>query len=252
MLKVREVRSVKSIHEVEALTGVSARTLRYYDQIGLLKPSALSAAGYRLYGEDALKRLQQILLYRELQFPLKEIRRLLDSPAFDRSRALADQERLLILKRERLDRLIALTRKIQIMGGNHMDFTAFDSARIDAYAERAREKWGDTEAYRQFARRSNGRSWEEEMRTGAALMQIFAEFGALDARDPACDAAQALVERLRDFISANYYDCTPKILSGLGQMYAAEGEMRDNIDRAGGSGTARFAADAIAAYCASL
>ena len=81
------------------------------------------------------------------------------------------------------------------------------------------------------------------------MMQIFADFGALQDRDPASAAAQALVKQLRDFITANYYDCTPQILSGLGAMYAAEGEMRDNIDRAGGPGTAVLAAEAVRIYC---
>ncbi len=243
---------MKTVHEVEALTGVSVRTLRYYDQIGLLKPSALSDAGYRLYGDEALERLQQVLLYRELQFPLKEIRRVLDSPAYDRSRALRQQEELLTLKRERLDRLIALAREIQILGGNHLDFQAFDTKKIDEYAARARERWGDTQAYREFARNQRGRSREDALRAAADLMQVFAEFGALEERDPASEAAQALVARLRACITANYYDCTPEILAGLGAMYAAEGEMRQNIDRAGGPGTAELASEAVHIYCARL
>ena len=241
--------NVKTVHEVEALTGVSVRTLRYYDQIGLLKPSALSDAGYRLYDDDALDRLQQILLYRELQFPLKDVARMLDSPAYDRSRALGHQAQLLTLKKERLEKLIDLTRRIQIMGGRTLDFSAFDSKKIDEYSALAREKWGDTEAYREFEEKHSARSRGEELRTGADMMQIFSDFGALPDRDPASDAAQALVKQLRDFITANYYDCTPQILAGLGAMYAAEGEMRDNIDRAGGSGTAVFAAEAVRIYC---
>ena len=241
--------NVKTVHEVEALTGVSVRTLRYYDQIGLLKPSALSDAGYRLYDDDALDRLQQILLYRELQFPLKEIARMLDSPAYDRSRALGHQAQLLTLKKERLEKLIDLTRRIQIRGGRTLDFSAFDSKKIDEYSALAREKWGDTEAYREFEEKHAARSRGEELRTGADMMQIFADFGALQDRDPASAGAQALVQRLRDFITAHYYDCTPQILSGLGAMYAAEGEMRDNIDRAGGPGTAVFAAEAVRIYC---
>lgn len=241
--------NVKTVHEVEALTGVSVRTLRYYDQIGLLKPSALSAAGYRLYDDEALDRLQQILLYRELEFPLKEIKRMLDSPAYDRSRALGHQAQLLTLKKERLEKLIGLTRRIQIMGGNTLDFSAFDSKMIDEYSAIARERWGDTGAYREFERKHSTRSREEELRTGADMMQIFADFGSLQDRDPASDAAQALVQRLRDFITAHDYDCTPQILSCLGAMYAAEGEMRDNIDRAGGPGTAVFAAEAVRIYC---
>ena len=240
---------MRTVHEVEALTGVSVRTLRYYDQIGLLKPSALSDAGYRLYDDEALDRLQQILLYRELQFPLKDVARMLDSPAYDRSRALWHQAQLLTLKKERLEKLIELTRRIQIMGGNTLDFSAFDSKKIDEYSTLAREKWGGTAAYREFEEKHSARSREEELRTGADMMQIFADFGALQDRDPASAGVQALVQRLRDFITANYYDCTPQILSGLGAMYAAEGEMRDNIDRVGGPGTAVFAAEAVRIYC---
>ena len=152
-------------------------------------------------------------------------------------------------KSKRLEKLIDLTRRIQIMGGRTLDFSAFDSKKIDEYSALAREKWGDTEAYREFEEKHAARSRGEELRTGADMMQIFADFGALPDRDPASDAAQALVQRLRDFITANYYDCTPQILAGLGAMYAAEGEMRDNIDRAGGSGTAVLAAEAVRIYC---
>ena len=137
--------------------------------------------------------------------------------------------------------------------GERVNMKVFDNREFEEkreeYAKEAREKWGDTEAYREFEEKHAARSRGEELRTGADMMQIFADFGALPDRDPASDAAQALVQRLRDFITANYYDCTPQILSGLGQMYAAEGEMRDNIDRAGGPGTAVFAAEAVRIYC---
>ena len=127
-----------TVHQVSQRTGVSIRTLQYYDRIGLLPPTAYSEAGYRLYDEGALEHLQQILLFRELEFSLKEIRRILQSPDFDRELALQQQIRLLTLKREHLDHLITFARRLQSTGGRNMDFTAFDTAKLDAYAKQAR------------------------------------------------------------------------------------------------------------------
>ena len=102
---------MKTVKEVSELTGVSVRTLHHYDAIGLLKPSSVTEAGYRLYDEEALRRLQSILLFRELQFPLREIREILDRSDFDPEEALTRQIRLLELQRERLDRIIALVER---------------------------------------------------------------------------------------------------------------------------------------------
>ena len=104
------------VNEVAKLTGVTVRTLHYYDKIGLLSPSKMTPAGYRLYDEDALARLQSILLFRELQFPLKEIKEILDSPSFDRNKALEQQITLLELKKEHLQNLIDLARGMKAMG----------------------------------------------------------------------------------------------------------------------------------------
>ena len=95
-----------TIHEVSKLAGVSVRTLHYYDAIGLLPPTALTESGYRLYDDTALARLQSILLFRELEFPLKDIKRILDGPKFDQATALTDQIKLLELQQARLGRLI--------------------------------------------------------------------------------------------------------------------------------------------------
>ena len=240
-----------TVHEVSRLTGVSIRTLQYYDRIGLLPPAEYTEAGYRLYDDTALETLQQILLFRELEFPLKEIRQIIQSPAFDRRKALEQQVELLELKKERLDRLIALARGIQTTGvKQNMDFSAFDTKKLDEYAARAKEAWGDTPAYKEFEQKAKGRTDTENAALNRQMMAIFADFGAIRDTDPAGEAAQALVRRLQDFITAHYYNCTEPILSGLGQMYAAGGEMTENIDRAGGIGTAEFSAKAIAVYCA--
>ena len=239
-----------TVHEVSRLTGVSIRALQYYDAIGLLRPAEYTEAGYRLYDTAAQETLQQILLFRELEFPLKDIRRIIRSPEFDRQKALDQQIGLLQLKKERLEKLIALAREIRLTGGKNMtDFSAFDTKKLDEYAAQAKASWGDTPEYREYERKSKGRTRQEEEALGSGMMGIFAEFGAIRKEDPASGRAQELVRKLRDFITEHYYTCSDQVLSGLGQMYAAGGAMTENIDRAGGAGTAAFAAEAIRAFC---
>ena len=103
---------MKTVHEVSQISGVSVRTLHHYDAIGLLRPTAVTEAGYRLYDDTALARLQSILLFRELEFPLKEIKRIMDDPQFDQATALEQQIRLLELQQERLSRLIGLPARL--------------------------------------------------------------------------------------------------------------------------------------------
>ena len=151
-----------TVHEVSKLAGVSIRTLQYYDSIGLLQPAEYTGAGYRLYDDTALETLQQILLFRELEFPLKEIRGILRSPAFDRQKALSQQIELLQLKKEHLEKLIELARGIQSAGvKQEMDFSAFDTKKIDEYAAQAKAAWGDTPAYREYERKSEHRTKAE-------------------------------------------------------------------------------------------
>ena len=237
-----------TVHQVSELTGVTVRALQYYDRIGLLQPTCCTAAGYRLYDKAALERLQQIMLFRELEFPLREIRTILDSPDFDRKKALAQQAELLELKKERLERLIALTRGLEA-GGIRMDFKAFDTKKIDAYASQARKTWGHTDAYREYEQKAGGRSKTEEQAYGAGLMALFSEFGAMRGCAPDSVEVQAQVKKLQDYITANYYRCTDEILAGLGRMYAADESFRENIDSAGGDGTAVFVSRAIEHYC---
>ncbi len=238
-----------TVKEVSRLTGVSIRTLQYYDNIGLLKAAAHTPSGYRLYDDAALEWLQQILLFRELEFPLKDIRRILQSSDFDRRKAVDQQIRLLQMKKEHIDRLIALARGIYATGGNIMDFSAFDTSKLDDYTRQAKQQWGNTPAYAEYQNKSAGRTRDDQAALGAGLMEIFAEMGRIRQTDPAAPASQALVQKLRDYITCHYYTCTDGILRGLGQMYAAGGELAGNIDAAGGSGTALFAGEAIEACC---
>lgn len=240
---------MKTVKEVSKLTGVSVRALHHYDAIGLLKPTRVTEAGYRLYDDTALARLQSILLFRELQFPLREIGEILDTPDFDPMSALEQQIRLLELRREHLDEVIFHARQIQRTGVMNMDFSAFDETKLEAYAREARAKWGQTQAYKEFEEKTAGQTQARLQETGEALMDHFRRLGALRHMSPGAGEVQTLIGELRDFITRHYYTCTPQILRGLGQMYAAGGEMTENIDKAGGPGTAAFANAAIEIYC---
>ena len=236
---------MKTVKEVSRITGVSVRTLHHYDAIGLLKPAKITDAGYRLYDDTALRRLQTILFFRELEFPLQEIRVILDSPAFDPMDALESQIKLLELRRQHLDDLISHARNIQNKGVIDMNFKPFDKSQVDAYAAEAKAKWGKTEAYREYEQKSS----DKDGQNGDALMAIFAEIGAVRHLDPASEEVQALVSKIQNHITAHFYNCTKPILAGLGQMYVSDQRFRENIDRAGGEGCAEFAAKAIEIYC---
>ena len=237
-----------TVNEVSKLTGVSIRALQYYDKIGLLSPAGYTESGYRLYDDAALEMLQQILLFRELEFPLKEIRKIISSPDFDKKKALEEQITLLTMKKEHLENLIGFAREIQMKGETTMDFSVFDTQKIDEYAKQAKQRWGKTDAYKESVQKAAGRSKEEEA-VMENFMQIFADFGKLKDTDPRSADARSQVKILQDYITEHFYQCTDEILDGLGQMYAAGGEFTENIDRAGGAGTAQFTAEAIRIYC---
>lgn len=238
-----------TVNEVSKLTGVSIRTLQYYDKIGLLHPADHSDAGYRLYDENDLERLQQILLFRELEFPLKDIREIIDSPDFDRDKAIKQQIELLLLKREHINNLITLARGIQLTGGKGMDFSAFDTKKLDEYARQAKESWGPTKEYKEFEAKNSNKTLSEMKSMGDQLMSMIAEFGTKKDKDPADPAVQAQVKKVQEYITENFYTCTKEILKGLGTMYGGGGEFTKNINAVGGDGTAEFAAEAIKVYC---
>ncbi|MGN1123967.1 MAG: MerR family transcriptional regulator, partial [Eubacterium sp.] len=141
---------MKTVKEISRLTGVSVRTLHYYDEINLLKPTQITDAGYRLYDDTALERLHSILLFRELQFPLKEIKAILDSPDFDTKTALNEQIELLELQKKRLDKIISSAREILTKGVKNMSFSSFDKTELEQYCAEAKEKWGHTDAYKEY------------------------------------------------------------------------------------------------------
>lgn len=239
-----------TVHEVSKLSGISIRTLQYYDSIGLLKPADYTEAGYRLYDDASLEKLQIILLFRELEFPLKDIKKLIENPNFDTGKALDQQMRLLELRREHIDNLLNLAKGLKKRGAdNLMDFSAFDKKKMEQYAEEAKRTWGDTDAYKEYAAKAKDRTPEESFNIGKDLMKIFTEFGGMKDLPPESEEVQKQVKKLQDYITEQMYTCTKEILSQLGSAYSAGGEMNENIDKAGGPGTGVFADKAIQIYC---
>lgn len=239
------------ISELSKLSGLSVRTLHYYDEIGLLKPSRVTEAGYRGYGEEAAERLSQIMFFRELGFSLKDIRNILESPSFDRNEALEQQIGLLKLRREHMDNLILFAEGALMVGMSRVDFKAFDTGKIDEYMAEAKARWGESSAWKEYEAKARAQTKEQQDAAAQGTLDILAAMGRLKAAggDPASPAARELVERLRRHFTENYYNCTLEILSGLGKMYTGDGRFQENIDAHGGPGTARFAGEAIAAYC---
>ena len=238
-----------TVHEVSKLAGVSIRTLQYYDKIGLLHPTGYTDAGYRLYDDADLERLQHILLFRELEFPLKDIKDILNSPDFDRSRALEQQIELLKLKKEHIENLMNFALGIKMMGVKHMDFKAFDRSKLDEYSRQAKELYGNTPEYKELEEKQKNRTKEEDNLLADRFMLLFKEAGEMKDKDPASPEAQDLVKRIQDYITENLYTCTNKILWGLGKMYSGGGDFTKNIDAYGGEGTAVFVDNAIQIYC---
>ena len=240
------------IKEFAYLSGVSVRTLHYYDEIGLLKPSFVDEQnGYRFYDEASLERMQEILFYRELDFSLKSIGEIFASPNYDKKKALAEQKRLLTLKKERLERLIAALKQAE---KGEITMNAFDNSEYEAarqqYEDEAKQRWGDTDAYKESQAKTAGYSKEQWNAVLGDMNGIFAELA--DCRNCGesadSDTAQRLVKKLQDYITTHFYHCTDEILAGLGQMYVCDERFKNNIDKHG-EGAAEFVSEAIKNYC---
>ena len=239
---------MKTVKEVSKLTGVSVRTLHHYDAIGLLNPTQVTDAGYRLYDDIALEKLYMILVFRELGFSLKEIANILHAPYYDRNRIL---EKQIILMQERIGKLqdrIALARGILLLGVKDMCFDGFDPKKMDEYSTQAKALYGKTDAYREFEQKSKHRTQEQEKDLGEQVMDFFARLGKMRPCKPDSEEAQIWAKELQAFFTEHYYTCTPQILSSLAESYAGGGSMTENIDKVGGAGTGAFARDVLRIY----
>jgi MerR family transcriptional regulator, thiopeptide resistance regulator len=241
------------VKEVARMAGVSIRTLHHYDEIGLLVPSRRSGAGYRLYDDDDLLRLQQILIGRELGLALEEIRRSLDDPDFDRRRALEDQRAQLVRKAEQTAEMLrAIDEALAVLNGTDggdVDmkdlFDGFDHA---AHEEEARQRWGHTDAYRESARRTKNYTDEDWSRVKAEQADLYADAAALlHAGTPAdAEASMDVAERLRLSIDRWFYPCPHAMHRNLADLYEGDRRFADNIDKHG-AGLTDFLVEAIRA-----
>ncbi len=235
------------IKEFAEFTGVSVRTLHYYDEIGLLMPAFVdSSTGYRYYNEHSMLRMQEILFYRELDFSLKSIGEMLASPDYNKARALQEQKKLLTLKKERLERLIAAIDDAE-KGVNVMK--AFDNSEFERYKSEAQERWGKTDVYKEHAEKTKNYGKDKWNSLAEDMNVIFSAFAVCmkSGQTPDAEEPQNLVEKLQDHITENYYTCTKEILFGLGQMYVADERFKKNIDKHA-DGTAAFVCEAITHY----
>ena len=186
-----------------------------------------------------------------MEFPLKDIKEIVNGSNFDRNKALEQQIQLLTLKKEHIENLITFARGIQGIGVKNMDFSAFDAKKLDEYAAQAKASWGQTEAYKEFEEKEKGRTKEQFNQIAEGMMALFTEFGLMLKEGKSADSkeVQEQVQKLQDYITEHFYTCTKEILSGLGKMYNGGGSMTENINKYGGEGTADFAAEAIKIFC---
>ena len=240
---------MKTVNELAKTAHVSVRTLHHYDAVGLLKPTQITEAGYRLYDEAAQEKLYLILLFREIGFPLKEIQGILDAPDFDRNRCLETQVALLKAKIDHLQTCIHLANGIKLMGVKNLKLNNWDPKKIDEYQSQAKALYGKTDAYKEYRQKAKGRSEAENKMLGGQVMDFFVRLGAMKDQEPGSEAVQAWVRELQAYFTEHFYTCTNQILLGLGEMYAGGGSMTENIDAAGGKGTGAFALEAIRIYC---
>lgn len=246
------------ISEVAAISGVSIRTLQYYDKIDLLKPKLINEVGYRFYTDKEIEILQQILFFKELDFSLDEIKNILNSDNYDKEKSLRSQKELLIEKRKRLDRIIKTLDKTinSIKEGEKMNkeemFKGFDTTDIDEqkakYADETKKLYGNTDAYKESKKKTSNYSKNDWNNIMEGVNDIFRKLASVMDKSPEDEAVQEIVEEWRSYITNNYYNCTIEIFSGLGEMYVADERFKNNIDKFG-DGLAEFLRNAIKIYC---
>lgn len=276
---------MKTVKEVSEITGVSIRALRYYDEIGLLKPTELTNSGYRLYDNGALEKLQEIMFFRELEIPLSEIKKIMEDPAYDKEQALSAQRNLLERKRNRLNGIIELITDV-MKGVNTMSFGAFNNDDIEkmtdhtlaVMSEEARrkqiEKYGGEERYRQYLAdgfaneqavnniiqwygskekaveavlQSTGNA--EDFRTGQDENQkIYRQFMIAKTENNSRMAKEAVAMLAENYKGLFHLDNARNILLDLAKEYQSNGKLAEITDKQYGAGCAEYVASAIKLY----
>lgn len=238
----------KTVSEVAKECGISVRTLHYYDEIGLLHPAATTEAGYRLYGEKELARLSQILLFRELELPLKEVKKILDTPSFDEKEALLHHRELIALKYNRLERLIGLID--HMLKGDLCTMDAFNKSEFQEASQKflkeAKERWGKTQAWEEYEQKnSDGEAPPHFMEEADHIFRRIAKFIG---QNPATPEVQDSIRQWQAYITEHFYTCTDPVLLQLGELYISDERFARFYNSRYGEGMAEFMHDAIR-YC---
>ncbi|MTI46326.1 MerR family transcriptional regulator [Sporosalibacterium faouarense] len=246
------------VKDVADLVGISVRTLHHYDQIDLLKPESVTAAGYRLYSNKDLERLQQILFFKELDFSLQDIKDILNSPDFDRVRTLKMHKKLLIKKKKRLENIINSVEKTidSIEGGKEMSnkemFEDFDMKEIklhqEKYAEETKKKYGNTDAYAESMKKTSKYTEEDWKRIKDESQEINSMIVKNMEKGPDNPVVQEYIDKFRKHITDSYYNCTLEIFRGLGELYVSDERFTNNLEKVK-EGYAEFLREAILIYC---
>ncbi len=243
-----------TVSEVAGMSGVTVRTLHHYDEIGLVSPGRRSGAGYRIYERSDLERLQEVLVLRELELPLLEIREALDGDPADREAILRRQHDALQGRRRRLDRILdTVQRSLDAMKGSDMSdedlFGGFDPSQ---YEDEVKERWGETDAYKESSRRTASYTKDDWKRLGEEIEAVEAALADLLASGAAAESAEAmaLAEQARLHIDRWFYPCSTEMHSMLAEGYVTDPRFTQHYeDRQ--EGLAQFVRDAIVANGAS-
>ncbi|NLA57950.1 MAG: MerR family transcriptional regulator [Firmicutes bacterium] len=239
------------VKEVADLVGISVRTLHYYDQIGLLVPDQVNESGYRLYSDKNLEMLQQILFFRELGFPLKKIKEIIENPTFDQQEALVLHRKMLMEKRRRIDQMLeTIDKTIRHLKGEidmtrEEKFKGFDFSR-NPYEQEARQRWGN-EAVDKANTKLGALSKAEQGALADKMNEIYRRLAELRHGSPESDEAQAAIKAWYDLLNSNFGSYPPEVFKALGQMYVDDERFTANIDQFG-EGLAAFMRDAMAYF----
>jgi len=243
------IEKLLTINKLAKLCGITVRTLHYYDEIELLCPNSIAPNGYREYDSDNLITLQEILFFKELDIPLKEIKSIIDNPDYDKQKALKKHKELLILKRDRLNRIIKLVdsnlndKKLSL---KEFDMTEINE-HINKYKQEAKDRWGDSDAYKQSCKKTKNYTDADWKRINGERDQIFADFANCMNNAAGSKDADTLAKEWQNHISKYFYDCTEEILLGLADMYTYDERFKENMDKHG-EGVTEFISKSIKEY----
>ncbi|MCA0972530.1 MerR family transcriptional regulator [Halobacillus litoralis] len=246
------------VKELADLTGVSVRTLHHYDHIGLLSPEEISANGYRHYSDEQVSRLQQILFFKEMDFSLSEIKRILDDPGFDQEHALRQHKKLLMEKKKRIERMVlSVDRTLDsLQGGEQMTneerFKPFDREEINKhqqqYEKEVKQRWGNSEAYKESKAKTSQYTDQDWQKIQNESNEIDRQLVKRMDQDPGDAEVQEWIAKKQQHITDYFYTCSDEMFRGLGDMYVNDPRFTKNLDK-WKTGYAAFLQKAIRIYC---